>query len=70
MNAITAKAGDVVVGDVVRYSNGVTAEITYIDVDIDMGFVRYIITTSNGDNDFTRDFLPNETLTIVEKVGA
>ena len=65
MNAITAKAGDVVVGDVVQYSNGVTAEITYIDVDIDMGFVRYIITTFDGNDDFTRDYLLTDTLEIL-----
>jgi hypothetical protein len=67
MNAITAtKVSDINLGDLVQ-CYGEIAEIDFIHIDNDFGHIRYIIGMNCQGEDFTADFLPNQTL---NKVGA
>jgi hypothetical protein len=67
MNTITAtKVSEINLGDLVQ-CYGEIAEIDFIHIDNDFGHIRYIIGMNCQGEDFTADFLPNQTL---NKVGA
>ncbi len=68
MNTLTVKqASELTIGDVIQYSNGVRAEIDYIETANDFGHIRYIIGTVCEGEQFTQDFFPTHLFTVTSR---